>query len=278
MTRVLGVLCSLIAVGGLVAAALPLSAKEVSLMLRSGYSSEAVLRELETRKFADTFDSGLEKELVKAGANQLLIQALQSGKYQLSGTEIATFKTRQSSEAVIRKANEISPTANQSAPASHPAVVQIGGSMYDHLKGDLVYWHEGSLVPFDDEALQNKKLYLLFFSGFWSKEGRQFTSRLVDYYNRVPAEHREFEVIFFSVDRSEFVMEDYINKTNMPWPALAFDKRQGKAGAIQDTLVHSIPHLILADADGRILSDSGDQQPDLDKVLADLEKLRAASQ
>src|SRR5579864_6462000 len=46
-----------IAVANLLGAApLPLTLKDVSLMLRSGYSSEAVMREVEARKFADTLD------------------------------------------------------------------------------------------------------------------------------------------------------------------------------------------------------------------------------
>lgn len=242
-------------------------------MLRSGYSSEAVLQELSKRKFADTLDSTSEEQLIKAGASKSLISTLESGVYQLSPAEIASEQQKRASRReTIPQPIPSSPTTDRTAPRP-PAQTQIGGTMYDHLKDDLVYWHEGSLVPFDDEALQKKKFYLLFFSGFWSKEGRLFTSHLVDYYNRVAPQHPEFEVIFFSVDRSAFVMEDYVHQTNMPWPALAYDKRNGKAGAIQESLVHAIPHLILADASGKVLSDSGDNQPNLEKVLTDLDKI-----
>ncbi len=50
---------------------LPLTAKEIGLMLRSGYSSEAVMRELSARHFADSFDSTVEKQLVQSGANRI---------------------------------------------------------------------------------------------------------------------------------------------------------------------------------------------------------------
>jgi thioredoxin family protein len=262
----------------------PLTVKDISLMLRSGYSSEVVLQELSKRKFAETFDSAGEKQLVQAGASQSLISTLRSGVYQLSVAEIAAAKNKERFEAdrqsitapvATSLTNDKLPPAPSVAPVAL-AGAQIGGTMYDHLKDDLVYWHEGSFVPFDDETLQNKKFYLLFFSAFWSKDGRQFTSRLVDYYNRVAPQHPELEVIFFSADRSSFAMQNYFSQTNMPWPAVAYDKRDGKAGAIAGSLVRQIPCLILSDATGRILSRT-DENSGPDKVLADLDKVLAGN-
>jgi len=250
-------------------------------MLRSGYSSETVLEELSKRKFADTLDPTSEEQLVKAGASQSLINTLESGVYQLSAAETAAFKQKQQSDS---RAAEISSTSSlsdnrvsSSAPANMQRQQQQGGSMYDHLKDDLVYWHEGSLVPFDDETLQKKKFYLLFFSAIWSKEGRQFTSRLVDYYNRVAPQHPEFEIVFFSADRSQFAMENYVSQTSMPWPVVAYDKLQGKAGALASAFTHQIPRLILAEASGRVLSDSGETRPEFDKVMIDLDKILAGN-
>jgi len=76
----------------------PLTAKEIGLMLRSGYSSEAVIRELSSRHFADSFDSTVEKQLVQSGANQSLIDALRSGAYQLSPSEMAAAKEKLAEE------------------------------------------------------------------------------------------------------------------------------------------------------------------------------------
>ena len=281
MTRLLAVLFFLAWVQCSSAAVLPLTAKELSLMLRSGYSSDVVLRELATRKFADTFDPAVEKDLTKAGASPSLIEALRGGAYQLSAAEIAAFKDKQSSaEPHSLKASEIAPdpaTADRRVVVPQPTQTQIGGGMYDHLKDDLVYWHNGSLLPFDDETLQKKKFFLLFFSAIWARDGRQFTPVLVDYYNRMTSQHPELEIIFFSADRSAFAMENYVSQTNMPWPMVAYDKMQGKAGALADSLTHQIPRLILAEGSGRILSDSGETRPDFDKVLKDADKVLAAS-
>ena len=241
-------------------------------MLRSGYSSESVLQELSARKFADTLDATGEKQLIQAGASQELINTLQSGVYQLSPAEIAAIKPKLSQPSTTTTKAVNSPA--NSVPSIPPPEVQIGGTMYDHLKGDLVYWHNGNLVPFDDEALERKKFYLLFFSAIWSKEGRQLTTRLSDYYNQVVPQHPELEVIFCSLDRSAFAMENYIGQSSMPWPAVAYDKRSGKAGAMQQD-IHQVPRLILADANGKVLSDSGDNQPDFNKVLADLDRILA---
>jgi nucleoredoxin len=264
----------------LTAAPAPLTVKEVSLMLRSGYSSEVVLQELSKRKFADTLDPTSEDQLVKAGASQSLINTLESGVYQLSGAEIAAVAEKQKADAekVSRTSLEPQPTGQSFPPKpTLPTEARVGGGMYDHLRDDLVYWHEGSLVPVDDEALRKKQFYLLFFSAIWSKEGRQVTPQLVDYYNRVEPQHPEFELVFFSLDRSPYAMENYISQTNMPWPAVAYDKRNGKAGVMPPSTVQQVPHLILTDASGKILSDSGDNPQNVDKVLADLDKVLAAN-
>jgi|SRR5579864_264497 len=271
----------LLAVCCLNASVAPLTVKEVSLMLRSGYSSELVLQELSKRKLADRLDSADEEQLIKAGASKSLISTLESGVYQLSPAENAAFEKKQLSESTASKAIQPISSLADNRPAPSPSAnmqheQQLGGTMYDHLKGDLVYWHEGSLIPVDDEAEQKKRYYLLFFSAIWSKSGRQITPRLVDYYNRVQPQHPEFELVFFSVDRSPFAMENYISQMNMPWPAVAYDKRDGKAGAIQGNLAKEIPTLVLAEASGKILSQSADSEESFDKVLADLDKILAA--
>ena len=247
-------------------------------MLRSGYSNEEVLRELSSRHFADTLDSTTEKELEKVGASAALIDALRNSIGQLSAAEIAAAKEKQEALERGQKASasgvglttDNRPTSKAANVSQKP---QISATMYDLFKDGLVCWHEGSLVAFDEETLRAKKLYLLFFSAFWSKNGRQFTPRLIEYYNQVAFQHPELEVIFCSVDRSAFAMESYISQTNMPWPAIAFDKREGKIGVIREKLVREVPHLILADASGRVLSDSGNTEPNLDKVIADLDKI-----
>src|SRR5689334_19095985 len=68
---------------------MPLTAKEISLMLRSGYSSKAVLEELTKRKFGDTLDTMKETQLIHAGGSPELLLALKSGAYSVSAEELA---------------------------------------------------------------------------------------------------------------------------------------------------------------------------------------------
>jgi nucleoredoxin len=260
---------------------MPLTAKEIGLMLRSGYSGQAVMRELSARHFADSFDSTVEKQLVQSGANQSLIDALRSGAYRLSPSEMSAAKEKLTQEgkrdvlAAEQSRESWPPRQSTPAPAGSaaPAAVGAPGATYRLLKGDLVYWHQGTLSHFDDEALENKKLYLFFFSANWSPQGRKFTPQLVEYYNRVASQHPEFEVIFFSADRSPFGMETYMGQANMPWPAVDYAKLGSKA-AIQNNFVRGIPCLILVDGSGKVLSNSYGTETNLgpETVLADLDK------
>ena len=252
-------------------------------MLRSGYSSQAVMRELSARHFADSFDSTAEKQLVQLGADQSLIDALRSGAYQLSPSEMAAAKEKLAEEeqrdVLAAEQSRESGPPQQSAPAPvrpAPKAFEVGapGATYQLLKGDLVYRHRGTLSHFDDEALENKKLYLFFFSANWSPQGRKFTPQLVEYYNRVAPQHPEFEVVFFSADRSPFGMETYMGQANMPWPAVDYEKLGSKA-AIQNNFVRGLPCLILVDGSGKVLSNSYGTEKNLgpETVLADLDRI-----
>jgi hypothetical protein len=67
----------------------PLTVKEISLMLRSGYSSETILRDLSVRHFAGTFDPATEEQLRQSNASSALIDALKSGNNAASEEELA---------------------------------------------------------------------------------------------------------------------------------------------------------------------------------------------
>ena len=67
----------------------PLTVKDISLMLRTGYSNEAVLHELSVRHFADTCDESAKKMLTQSGASPALINALNSGSYAVPAEEAA---------------------------------------------------------------------------------------------------------------------------------------------------------------------------------------------
>jgi len=249
-------------------------------MLRSGYSSEAVLRELSMRHLADVLDAETEKQLKQAGASAALLEGLRNVAFQASASQVAALEQKHHKvgqrvplAASVASTSAVKSVANAASAESTPPTDQV----YRVLKGDLVVRHEGAFVPYDDESLQSKKFFLFFFSANGSPAGRQFTKRLVDYYELTIGQHPTLAVVFFSADRSQFGMETYMNQSNMPWPAVAFARIGAQAAAMQIDVVHEIPCLLLLDSSGRLLSKSGSEQNGggLDEVLGDLDRIFA---
>ena len=265
---------------------LPLTVSEISLMLRSGYSSNTLMKELSTRRFVDQLDEGKEKALLNAGASPELIGALKSGTYSLSADKTAAVLARMESE--IKRRAEQAQAARKSEAAYQAEVIRKRSAKSNNLntsgtaaisqllKGDLVQIKNSASVPVDDAALANKKLIAFYFSAEWCGPCRKFTPQLVAYYNRVAPEHPEFEIVFYSSDRSQSAMEKYMRDENMPWLAVNFSKLGDKASLKKDAGT-GIPSLVLLDSDGNLISSSfengkyrGPQQ-----VLADLDAIFA---
>jgi nucleoredoxin len=263
---------------------LPLTIKEISLMLRSGYSSNALMQELSTRHFAEKVDAQEEKTLIQAGASAELITALKSGTYSLSPEQM-TIAQQQIADQTKRRAAEAErsrqfDTLYQSQIARERATsgpsAPGANAIRELVKGDLISLRGGALGHFDDEALEKKKLIALYFSAHWCAPCRKFTPELVDYYNRVATQHPEFEIVFVSCDKSQFAMETYMREANMPWPAIDFPKLGGKE-AIRKYAGNGIPCLVLVDATGKVVSSTfaGTQYLGPAKVLGDLDAIFA---
>jgi len=164
----------------------------------------------------------------------------------------------------------------RTSKSAKPDIGAGSDAISEFLKGDLVQWHNGSVVHADDTALANKKLIAFYFSAHWCAPCRKFTPQLVDYYNRVAAQHPEFEIVFYSFDKSPFAFETYIREANMPWPAIDYAKLKGKE-AIAKNAGDGIPSLVLVDSAGNVISSShsGSQNFGPQKVLADLDAIFA---
>lgn len=267
-------------------AQLPLTAKEIGLMLRMGYSSSAIEQELSVRHFADTLDATKETQLIQAGADVELLNALKTGTYAVSPEEIARAKEQIDAQAK-RRALEAErsrkfDTLYQDKLARERATAGVQASsasaIYDFVKGDLVRPQNGNLVHADDEALAHKKLIAFYFSAHWCGPCRKFTPQLVEYYNRVAPQHPEFEIILFSFDKSATAMEAYMRETNMPWPAIDYQKLPEKE-VLKKNAGTGIPSLVLVDQTGKLISSSyaGSQYLGPGKVLDDLDNIFAGN-
>ena len=263
---------------------LPLTVSEMSLMLRTGYSSNSLLQELSKRHFADTLDETKEQTLIKAGASAELIAALKSGTYSLSAEKTAAAQEQIAAEVEHRTA--VAEAARRSDAAYQAEVIRkrtakptnpnTGGTeaICEFLKGDLIQIRHGAPAHADDTALANKKLIAFYFSAEWCAPCRKFTPQLVDYYKRVSPEHPEFEVVFYSMDRSPYAMEKYMSDENMPWLAIDFAKLKDKA-VLKKNAGDGIPALVLVDSSGNVISSSysNGQSVGPQKVLADLDAI-----
>ena len=100
----------------------------------------------------------------------------------------------------------------------------------------------------------------------------------MEYYNRVAAQHPEFEIIFFSLDKSATAMEEYMRETNMPWPAIDYQKLKEKE-VLKKNAGDGIPSLVLVDQTGKLLSSTyaGKEFLGPGKVLDDLDRIFAGN-
>ena len=255
-------------------------------MLRSGYSADAIEKDLAARHFIEQIDPAAEKGLLQSGASASLIAGLKSGRYAVPAGEIAAVQQevetkalrRAATEAESKKWNTLYQDQLAKSRASTTAAPSIAGSIAGMIKGDLVTSRNGILQAFNDQALDRKKLIGLYFSARWCPSCRKFTPELVEYYNRVVAAHPEFEIVFVSNDRSGPAMEAYMRDTQMPWPAVSFDKIAEKE-VLNRYAGSGIPCLVVIDAQGKVISDSYDGKTyrGPQKVLADLDRLFAGS-
>jgi nucleoredoxin len=268
------------------AAQVPLTTKDIGLMLRMGYSPNAITQELATRRFADSLDSMKEAQLRQAGANAELIAALKNGTYSVAPGEMAKAQSQLAMQAERRaieaeRSREFD-TLYQDRVAKDRAAARVdaagAGAVYKFVKGDLVRPKNGALVHADDEALSHKKLIAFYFSAQWCGPCRKFTPQLVEYYNRVAPQHPEFEIIFYSCDKSIGAMEAYMRVMNMPWPAIDYQKLAEKA-ALKNNAGDGIPSLVLVDETGKVISTSyaGKEYLGPAKVLADLDAIFAGN-
>lgn len=272
---------ALVAVG-FTAALPPMTVKDISLMLRSGYSSDAVEREVAARHFLGTLDASGEKNLAQAGASPALVNGLKSGAFAVPASELGAVQAEAAAKAQARARQleesrkldtlyqaRLAQTRNAPAAEAPTKTATIASLV----KGDLINSRNGLLRPYLDSEFEKKKLIGLYFSAHWCAPCRKFTPNLVAYYNKNAAAHPEFEILFVSFDKSASAMEGYMRDLQMPWPALGFDKAPGNE-ALKKYAGASIPCLVVVDENGKVVFDTyaGKNYRGPEAVLSDLDQ------
>jgi nucleoredoxin len=255
-------------------------------MLRSGYSSDAVLVEVKQRRVLEPLDEATKKSLVQFGATAPLIAALESKTYLVSQSE-ADEARRHEMEATARRAEQIEKErqyntliqARKAEGAAQNAKVAPGQTpILTSIKDKLVRCRGGSISRGNGSELEGKKYVALYFSAHWCGPCRQFTPELVEYYSQIVSAHPEFELIFVSFDRSHFDWESYIQGAQMPWLAVDYDQLSD-LGGLKQLGGNSIPSLLILDADSRLVASSyeGDKYLGPKNALAALDRIFGSS-
>jgi len=265
------------------AATLPLTTSDISLMLRSGYSVPTIEAELASRHFADQLDESKRNQLIKAGATTQLLDAIEKGQFSVPKDDLERSRRKMEEQAADRtlmaeraKRNDtlyqnqlLKQRSRVVAPGSPDAIAGAA-------RGNLVRLQNGNLVSSYDEELAPKQIYGLYFSAYWCGPCRKFTPQLVAYYNQIAHDHPEFEIIFVSADKSAEGMATYMRESSMPWPAIEYGK-VANVPALQKYAGRGIPDLVIVDASGKVLADSfvGGKYVGPGKVLDDLNAIFA---
>jgi nucleoredoxin len=272
-----------LALGLAMAATLPLTTSDISLMLRSGYSVPTIEAELATRHFADQLDEGKRNQLIKAGATTELLDAIESGNFYVPKDELEKSRRKMDEQAAERalmaeRAKRNDTLYQNQLLKQRARVVEHGSTngIAGVAKGNLVRLQNANLVSCYDEELAPKQIYGLYFSAHWCPPCRKFTPQLVAYYNQIAHDHPEFEIIFVSADKSAEDMATYMRESGMPWPAIEYGKL-ANVPALQKYAGRGIPDLVIVDASGKVLADSfvGGKYVGPGKVLDDLSAIFA---
>ncbi|KAH0668989.1 hypothetical protein KY289_023482 [Solanum tuberosum] len=116
---------------------------------------------------------------------------------------------------------------------------------------DFLIRNNGDKVKLD--TLKEKKVGL-YFSASWCGPCKHFTPNLVEAYNELLPKG-EFEVVFLTADKDDESFKEYFSK--MPWLAVPFSDSETRKHLNVLFAVRGIPHLVILDASGKVVTDSG---------------------
>lgn len=271
-------LCFLLFLLPAFALAQPMTEKDIALLLRMGVPEAEILQQLQKRRFSAPVDVEMEADLRAGGASANLLAVLKSGKLVVSEKE-RTLAARNNQEQLTagaardREEGAIAETRRKQA-AWLAEKASTRDRMVRLLEGRLVRLQGSELRPFSSDELRETRIFAFYYAGGWCPACRKLTPQLIEWYRRAKAEHPGFELIWVTNDRSEITMTEYLRKTQMPWPAVRFDKADQ---AVRQFAGDGIPWLVAVSDSGKPLTTNGVTRQYLDpaKVIEGIDFLLA---
>ncbi len=150
-------------------------------------------------------------------------------------------------------------------PAKRPARIAAA------LRGKLV---DTDGKPFASPALEDARLYVLYFGASWCGPCRKFSPRLVEFVRAAAAAHPRLATVLVSNDKEDADMLGYMRAEEMPWPALPLAALR-TSPVLLGLAGRSIPHLVVVDRHGFVHASSVEdgRYVGVDKPLQTLAKL-----
>jgi len=120
--------------------------------------------------------------------------------------------------------------------------------------GDTLHLSSDDTTTSPSSALTGKDFVLLYFSAKWCGPCRNFTPRLIEFYNKLKSS-KNLEIVFCSLDSDEEEYKAYSSK--MPWLSMPFEAKETKLMARKYN-AEGIPHLVVIDgATGEVITEDG---------------------
>ena len=233
----------------------PVSVQELSLLLRSGYTGDEVLRETTGRPLLAPLAAAAEHALHDFGIDyyeQPVASATEAANTQQRQAAADQYRLDAWAAEQARRADAgRASMQTKLATRREEALKEVSTSLHDK----LVAFTHNRLEPYDNVALASKRLFLLYVAAGSDKNSVKLTPPLVDFYKKFAPEHPEFETILISADRSAAEMESYLRQTQIPWPALAYEQlaTQPDLAALRQA---GLPRYVLINGGGETLADS----------------------
>lgn len=260
-----------------------MSAKDVALLARSGYTDEEIVAEVQKRHFATPIDAAMEQAMFNGGASKGLIEKLKAGNFVLTAEQQIAAARQAAEQRVAAMQREQSESAMLNQQRAQAAALVTSANARDNivrlLDGKLVRLQASEVVPFSTSNLRDVRMYAFYYSAGWCGPCRKTTPVLAEWYRKTKAAHPEFELIFVSNDKSDITFADYMRKNAMPWPAVRYSDVRDPA--VNQFAGKSIPWLSVVSRAGAPLTKNaagGDYtDPEqimqaVDTFLADLDR------